>query len=264
MSIFKRFTDVVRSNVNDVLDKAEDPRKILDQTILDMEGEHKKAKKMLLETLTLQKQAKKQLETYQKDSTEWEAKAMAALKSGKEDLARQALAKKSELDGLIPDAQSGLQTQEAHTEELKLAVKRLEGKIEEARGKRDELVARLNAADMKKKQAANSGSKSDFTSESSAFDTFDRMVDKIENKEAELEARHELYGEGQAPEDLAKLDQELKATSADDALEALKAKMAASGSAPKSAAPEPPKDDAKASNIEDELEALRKKLDGGE
>lgn len=230
-----------------------------------MEGEHKKAKKMLLETLTLQKQAAKQLETYQKDSKEWEAKAMAALKSGNEDLARQALNKKSELDGLIPDAQSGLQTQESHTEELKLAVKRLEEKIEEARGKRDELVARLNAADMKKKQAANAGGSSDFTSESTAFDTFDRMVEKIENKEAELEARHELYGEGKAPEDLAKLDRELKATSADDALEALKAKMAAqSGGAPKPAAAEPPKDDAKASNIEDELDALRKKLDGGE
>jgi phage shock protein A len=260
MSIFKRFTNVIRSNVNDVLDKAEDPKKILDQTILDMEGEHKKAKKMLLETLTMQKQAAKQLEQYKAQSTDWESKAMAALKNGSEDLARQALAKKTEVDGLIPEAQQGLQQQESYTAELKVSVQRLEEKIGEAKSKRDELVARMNAADMKKKQAEGSASK-DFTSESTAFDTFDRMVEKIENKEAEIEARSELFGDDDANAAMADLETELKKSSADDELEALKARMAADGKAPPPKPATPAADDDKASAIEDELAALRKKLE---
>jgi phage shock protein A len=63
MSIFKRISDVVRSNVNSALDAAEDPRKVLEQTILDMEGEHKKAKQKLLESMTLLKQVEKERES---------------------------------------------------------------------------------------------------------------------------------------------------------------------------------------------------------
>ena len=121
----------------------------------------------------------------------------------------------------------------------------------------------MNAADMKKKQAEGQASK-DFTSESTAFDTFDRMVEKIENKEAELEARQELYGDGPTDADLQALEKEIKSNSADDELEALKAKMAAEsgGAAPPPKPAAPAADDDKASAIEDELAALRKKLDG--
>jgi len=269
MSLFKRMSDLIRSNVNDALDAAEDPKKILDQTILDMQGEHKKAKKMLLETMTLLKQSEKQAANYEKQGTEWEQKAMAALKGGNEELARQALAEKQKVDDLAAEATAGITQQNAYTEELKNNLTQLEQKIEQAKGKRDELVARLNAAEMKKKQAAihSGGDASATVNDNTAFDTFDRMVERIENKEAELEARQELMGDlsPEATQELAELDKLNKASAADDMLAQLKAKMSADSgeTAAPAAAPaaEPAATDDKASSIEDELAALRSKLD---
>jgi phage shock protein A len=265
MSLLKRISDLVRSNVNDVLDKAEDPRKILDQTILDMQREHKKAKKMLLETMTLLKTAEKQVEKYNKDSTEWEQKAMAALKGGNEELARSALGEKQKAEDLATEAESGVVGQRKYVEELKIQLNALEQKIEEAKKKRDELIARMQAAEMKKKQAEGRSpdGRRDYVNESSAFDTFNRMVEKIENSEAEVEARSELMG-NHDPVAEAELEKTLKQQSADEALAALKAKMGGGASTPPAAKAETPAaDDPKASAIEDELAALRAKLDGG-
>ena len=261
MSLLKRLSDLIRSNVNDALDKAEDPKKILEQTLLDMEGEHKKAKKMLLDTLTLLKQSEKQVETQRKQSSDWESKAMAALKSGNEDLARQALQEKQRADELLSEAERGVEQQKAYTDELKKSVSELEAKIGDAKRKRDELLARLSSAEMKQKQAAMRNGEipgKDYVSDASAFDTFDRMVSKIEQSEAEVEARQELMG-SRAPEVERELQKELEAHSADAALAALKAQIAG-GTAP---APEAPAsaNDPKAKAIEDELAALRAKLD---
>ncbi len=257
MSIFKRISDVVRSNVNSALDAAEDPRKVLEQTILDMEGEHKKAKQKLLEAMTLLKQAEKQTENYKKQGVEWEQKAMAALKAGSDDLARQALTEKGKVDTLALESETGVETQRAANEQLKQQIVGLERKIDEAKSKKDELIARLNAADMKKKQAAMTGGTS-ATSDSTAFDTFDRMVSKIENSEAEVEARAELMGDNNPAVDL-ELQKLAKAQQGEDALAALKAKMAASSAPPAPAAPAAAPAD---SGIDDELARLKAKLGG--
>lgn len=269
MSVLKRLSNLVRSNVNDALDKAEDPKKILDQTILDMQGEHKKAKKMLLETMTLLKQAERQADAHAKSASEWETKAMAALKGGNEDLARQALGEKTKAEDLANEARSGVEQQTSYTTELKTQLGLLEQKIEEAKGRRDELLARLNAAEMKKKQAAiRSGDVpgKDHVNDQSAFDTFDRMAEKIENSEAELEARKELMGVSpETQSELDELEKLSKASAADDALEALKAKMSNAGESSGGGAPaaeaKPAASDDKASAIEDELAKLRAKLD---
>lgn len=257
MSIFKRISDVVRSNVNSAIDAAEDPRKVLEQTILDMEGEHKKARQKLLEAMTLLKQQEKMTETYKKQGVDWEQKAMAALKAGNEDLARSALSEKTKVDALAAESEAGVASQKGANEQLKEQIVSLERKIEEAKSKKDELIARLNAADLKKKQAAMAGGTS-ATSDATAFDTFDRMVAKIENSEAEVEARQELMGT-KGPEIDAELAKITKAQQGEDALAALKAKMGASAtpaaaSAPAAAAP--------ASPIDDELAKLKAKLGG--
>jgi phage shock protein A len=255
VSIFKRISDVVRSNVNSAIDAAEDPRKVLEQTILDMEGEHKKARQKLLEAMTLLKQQEKMTETYKKQGVEWEQKAMAALKAGNEDLARSALSEKAKVDALASESEAGVAAQKAANERLKEQIVSLERKIDEARSKKDELIARLNAADMKKKQAAMTGGTS-ATSDTTAFDTFDRMVAKIENSEAEVEARQELMGT-KGPEIDAELATLTKAQQAEDALAALKAKMGATTpSAPAPSASSPP------SPIDDELAKLKARLGG--
>lgn len=263
MSIFKRISDLVRSNVNDALDKAEDPRKILEQTIIDMEGDHKKAKQKLVESMTLTKQTQKQAEKSRKDAVDWEAKAMAALKAGNEELARAALAEKQKADELAAEAEAGVAAQTQSTEDLKAQIKNLEDKIAEAKRKKDELIARLNTAELQKKQAAIQNGTSSTTNavgDTTAFDTYSRMVEKIENTEAEAEARHELLG-SKAPEVDAELKKLTAQQSADDALQALKAKMSAGATAaagPAAASPSSPK----ANAIEDELAALKAKLGG--
>lgn len=260
MSIFKRISDVVRSNVNSALDAAEDPRKVLEQTILDMEGEHKKARQKLLEAMTLLKQAEKQHAGYVKSAGDWEQKAMAALKAGSEDLARQALSEKAKVDNLVIESEAGVTTQKAANEQLKDQIVALERKIDEARSKKDELIARLNAADMKKKQAAmTEGGGPNAVGDNTAFDTFDRMVSKIENTEAEVEARRELMGDAGGVEVDVELAKLTKAQQGEDALAALKAKMASQSSPPAAAtAPAAPASSA----IDDELEKLKAKLGG--
>ncbi len=263
MSIFKRISDMVRSNVNDILDKTEDPRKLLEQTILDMEGEHKKARQKLLDSITLVKQTEKQAQTLRAQATDWEAKAMAALKANNDDLARKALQEKQSSDSMALEAETGVAQQKQSTEDLKVQIKGLEDKIQEAKRKKDELISRLNVADMQKKQANMlGGGNGNAVKDNSAFDTFDRMANKIENSEAEAEARTELLG-GKGPE----LDVELKKITAqqtaDEALLALKAKMnpPATPTAPV-ASTAPVTTDPKAAAIDDELEALKKKLQG--
>jgi phage shock protein A len=261
VSIFKRISDVVKSNVNSALDAAEDPRKVLEQTILDMEGEHKKAKQKLLESMTLLKQTEKQAEGLRKSANEWEQKAMAALKAGSDDLARQALGEKGKFDAMAAEAEAGVAAQKGSNESLKEQIISLERKVQEAKSKKDELIARLNAAEMKKKQAAiaaNPGGNA--VSDATAFDTFDRMVNKIENSEAEVEARQELMG---ATAGNPQVDLELKKLtekqSGDDALAALKAKMSSSTTPP--AAPSTPSSsEPPASAIDDELAKLKAKL----
>lgn len=261
MSIFKRISDLVKSNVNDALDKAEDPRKVLEQTILDMEADHRKAKQKLLESMTLTKQTEKQAENMRKSAVEWEQKAMAALKSGNEELARAALGEKQKTEEMATEAEQGVLAQKQSTEDLKAQIKGLEDKIGEAKRKKDELIARLNAADMQKKQAAVvAGATTSAVTDNGAFDTFNRMVEKIENTEAEADARRELLG-AKGPE----VDMELKKITAqqtaDDALSALKAKMNAGSTSTSAAAPAKPADP-KAGAIEDELAALKAKLGG--
>jgi phage shock protein A len=260
VSIFKRISDVVRSNVNSAIDAAEDPRKVLEQTILDMEGEHKKARQKLLESMTLLKQTEKQAETYRKQGVDWETKAMAALKGGSDDLARSALSEKQKVDAMAAEAEAGVAAQKGANEQLKDQIVALEKKIQEAKSKKDELIARINAADMKKKQAAiASGTGGSAVNDASAFDTFERMVAKIENSEAEVEARRELMGSN-APEvdaQLAKLTSEQQGS---DALAALKAKMAASGGLPATTDASAAAPSAAANAIDDELAKLKAKL----
>ncbi len=262
MSIFKRISNVVRSNVNSALDAAEDPRKVLEQTILDMEGEYKKAKQKLLESMTLVKQTEKQADTYRKTAADWEQKAMAALKAGSDDLARSALGEKAKFDAMATEAENGVAAQKASTDQLKEQIVGLERKITEAKSKKDELIARLNSADMLKKQAAiasGTGGGS-AVSDAGAFDTFDRMVAKIENSEAEVEARAELNGltGGANPEIDMQLKKLTEKQTGEDALSALKAKMAASSSAPPASSATPPPPGGAA--IDDELAKLKAKL----
>ncbi len=260
MGILKRISDLVRSNVNEALDKAEDPRKSLEQAIRDMQNEHQKAKRMMLESMTSVKQSERSAEKAEAAAKDWEAKAMMALKGGDEDLARKALEQKNIAERNALESRKGVEAARAQNTTLKSSIQQLESKIEEAKRKKDELIARLNAADLQEKRAAAAGDPIAALKDSSAFATFERMVDKIEETEAEVEARAELAGTKQDAA-LNELEESIADSNADAALEALKAKLEGESGVAKTAAPTVAKSEEK-SDIDDELAALRAQIEG--
>lgn len=270
MSLFKRIGDLIRSNVNDALDQVEDPRKMLEQSILDMQEQHQKARKTLVETMALLKQTEKQAETQKAQGVEWEQKAMAALKAGREDLARQALAEKQKAETMAQETLTGVDQQKVQVETVKKQITELENKIEDAKRRKDVLIGQLNAAEAKKRAAdMQTGASPDTSalSDGSAFGTFDRMASKITQSESEAEAHHELIASQlETAKTEAEFKKQMEKQSAEDMLSALKAKMQGGASSTAStattAAPAAPAADPAVNAIDDELAKLRAKLGG--
>lgn len=231
MGIFKRLGTLLKSNINDLISKAEDPEKILNQLLLDMRDSLVEARKQVAVAIADEKRLRKQLDNELERAAEWEKKAMMAIRANREDLAKEALARKSEHDGLAAEYQKQWELQKNATEKLRHSLRLLNSKIEEAKRKKDLLIARQKRAEAQKRiQETMSG-----LSDTSAFDTFSRMADKIEKQEAEAEAATELAGS--TGDELTHKFDELEAKhGVDDALEALKAKM---GMATPAVAPAP-------------------------
>ena len=222
MSIWQRISTLIKSNINALISSAEDPEKILNQLIRDMRQQFIEARKQVAVSIADEKRLKKQYEGELKKAAEWETKAMTAIKANREDLARQALARKSEHDGLAEQFKEQWVAQKAAADQLKDALTRLNSKIQEASRKKNLLIARQKRAEAQKKiQDTMSG-----MSDNGAFDTFARMEERVDRTEAEAQAALELSGdiEGDA---LAREFSELEGSDVaqDDALAALKAKM---------------------------------------
>lgn len=237
MGILSRFWEVGKSNVHALLDKAEDPTKMINQVIRDAEDDYARARSAVAEAIAQEKLLKKKLNEAQEGSIEWEKKAGLALQKGDEDLARKALMRKQEYDKQIASLSPQLETATQNSAKLKETLSSLQQRIESAKRRRGTLVARQKAAEAQKKVQRTLSS---ISSSSNAFSKMDRMEEKITAMEAESEALTELEVEGSS------LDREfadLETTSVDDELSALKQKMGKT-------------------EVDDELEALKKKVQG--
>jgi phage shock protein A len=231
MGIFSRLGSLIKSNVNDAINKAEDPEKMLNQVILEMNTQLVEAKKQVAVAIADEKRLAKQLEAANLNGKEWEKKAMMAVRAGDDTLAREALSRKAEHDKLTSEYQKQHQMQKDATEKLKTALRGLQNKIDDARRKKDLLIARKKRADAQQSIQKTLNNMTD----TSAFDTFDRMQQKVDQLEAEAEAQADLQLE-QAGGGLDDKFAQLEASSGtDDALAALKAKM---GLAPAASAPQ--------------------------
>lgn len=256
MGILDRISTVVKSNLNDLVSKAEDPEKILNQAIEDMHADLKKGKVQVVESLAMHKQMELKLSRLRESSASWERKAVSALQAGDEGLARQALEQKNAEDQSIQSYEASLSTQSEHVGALKSSLAMLETKIDEAKHQRDVLVQRLRQAQVAKKRAdqiAAAQPGKDALGQTSAFDDFDRMADKIEMLESHVEAQRELMADDLQA---AAADDKLQDLSIDAQLQALKAK---NGAGDKAATSEPAPE-AEADPIEDELAALKRRL----
>ena len=221
MGIFARLAQLIKSNLNDLISTSEDPEKMLNQVVLDMNTQLIEAKKQVAASIADEKRLLKQMEQEMANAAEWERRAMMALKAGNEELAKDALARKKEHDALGTSYKEQREKQKAAVEQLKRALRMLNDKIEEAKRKKNVLIARKKRAEAQKAiQETMSGLK-----DQSAFETFDRMSQKIDQLEAEAEAGAELAEEYTGDVLASKFSQLEKASAADDELVALKRKM---------------------------------------
>jgi phage shock protein A len=223
MGLFDRFRRVVKSNLNDMITKAENPQKMLNQLIVDMNEQLIESKKTVAAAIADEKKLERQMNDSLSQAKEWERKAVLAVRAGKDDLAKEALVRQQEHESIANQYRSQWEGQHESVEKLKAALRQLQQKIEEAQRKKNLLVARAKRAEAQKRiQNTLSG-----MSETSAFEAFDRMASKVDQIEAEAQAMGEI-------EDMTSDDQDLESrfkalessnSSADLLLEQLKDKM---------------------------------------
>ncbi len=221
MGLFSRLGTLIRSNMNELINRAEDPEKMLNQVLVDMKTQLVEARKQVAIAIADEKRIKRQLDQETTKAADWEKKAMLAVKTGDDELARAALKRKSDHETIAEQLSQQWELQKTSVEQLKEALRGLELKIEEAKRKRNLLVSRQKRAEAQ--QTINDTLAN--IHGTSAFDTFERMADRVTQLEAEAEATAELSEA--LPE--ASLDAQFKAleaSSMDDQLDALKQKMA--------------------------------------
>jgi phage shock protein A len=221
MGIFSRLAQLIQSNLNDLISRSEDPEKMLEQVVLDMNGQLIEAKKQVAVSIADEKKLAKQAEQEAANAAEWERRAMMAVRAGNEPLAKEALARKREHDELAATFKDQWTKQKTAVDQLKKALRMLNDKIEEAKRKKNVLIARKKRAEAQKAiQETMSGLR-----DQSAFETFDRMSQKVDQIEAEAEAQADL-AEEYSGDVLASQFQSLERNaSADDDLADLKRKM---------------------------------------
>jgi phage shock protein A len=239
MGIFSRLGTLIKSNINDLISRAEDPEKMLNQVLLEMQQQLVDAKKAVAVAIADEKKLQKQYNAELDKAKEWERKAMVAVRAGDDNLARQALVRKQEHENISQQFQSQWMAQKAAVDKLKDALRLLANKIEEAKRKKNILIARKKRAEAQRQIASTMQGLGD----TSAFDTFDRMAEQINMLEAEAEAGAELAGEisGDTLESKFLALESGGHGSEEDALEELKAKMgllASGGSTNTKALPE--------------------------
>lgn len=225
MGIFSRLTDIINSNINAILDKAEDPEKIIRMVIQEMEDTLVEVRSSAAKTIADQKDIERRIAKVKKAQAEWEKKAELAISKGRDDLAKGALIEKSKVADMEAHLTEELKhLQEALTRNEEDVIK-LDAKLREARAKKASIQARHKSVTNQVRVRKNlyDGRIQD------AFDRFDKVDARLDRLEGEAEAM--TIGRGENLED------QFRALEADDDIEqelaALKAK--ASGSTTKEA-----------------------------
>ena len=185
MGLFDRLSTLLRSNINDLISRAENPEKMLNQLIVDMKTQLAKAKQQVASAIADEKKLQSDAENMKKQAEDWERRAMLAVQEGRDDMAKQALGRYNEqLQGAQQLHETWLK-HKAETDALKLSLRQLNDKIEEAKRKKNILVARAKRAEAQQRiQETMSG-----MSDKSAFESFERMAEKIEATERKASPR---------------------------------------------------------------------------
>jgi phage shock protein A len=190
MGLFDRVSRVIRSNLNAAVSSAEDPGKILDQAIVDMQEDLVQMRQAVAGAIATQKRVEQQYKQAQSEANTWQQRAQLALQKGDEELARQALLRKKTQAETATALKSQLDNQSATVDQLKRNLIGLESKLSEAKTKKDMLKARASAAKANE-QLQQTTSR---MNTSSAMAAFERMEEKVLQMEAQSAAAAELAG----------------------------------------------------------------------
>ncbi len=188
MGIFDRLSRLVRSNINDLIARAENPEKMLTQIIEDMRKQLAQAKQEVATAIADERKLRAQYEQEREQSQEWERRARLAVKEGKDDLAKQALMRGQEHADHARELEGQWEQHRDETERLKESLRRLNSKIEEAKRKKNLLIAKQKRAQAQRRiQDSIQG-----LEDRSAFQAFEKMSEEIEQREREALAASQV------------------------------------------------------------------------
>ncbi|KAH0714204.1 hypothetical protein KY290_007062 [Solanum tuberosum] len=222
MNLFDRFARVVKSYANALISTFEDPEKILEQTVLEMNNDLIKLRQATAQVLASQKQLENKYKAAQLASEDWYRRAQLALGKGDEDLAREALKRRKSYADNANALKTQLDQQKAVVDNLVSNTRLLESKIQEAKSKKDTLKARAQSAKTATKVSEMLGN----VNTSSALSAFERMEEKVLTMESQADALNQLTSD-----ELEGKFALLETSSVDDDLASLKKEL--SGSAKK-------------------------------
>lgn len=188
MGLFDRLSTLIKSNLNDLISTAENPEKMLNQIIVDMRNQLAKAKQQVAAAIADEKRLKDQADAEFKFADDWERRAILAVNEGRDDLATQALLRGQEHIDHGTQLAATWETHKTETEKLKQSLRDLNDKIEEAKRKKNLLLARQRRAEAQARISQTMSGLSD----NSAFDAFARMEEKITTNERQLQAAQEI------------------------------------------------------------------------
>lgn len=211
MGLIDRFGRALKSNLNSLIDKAEDPGKVLAQTIEDMQDELKKARQEVVSAVASVKVMERKQRDLLDEAASWERRAVMALEQGDEELAREALKRKKKAEGDAVEGDQQREAQLSYANELRATIDQLEKKVEELKAKKAQLSSQVGRA------RAAAGNTDVGGANSGAIGRIKEMQDRIANMEAEVEA-HEVLQDPQKA-DLEERFRRLERGDTKDALE---------------------------------------------
>ena len=232
MGLFDRLWRVIRANINSLVGAAEDPEKILEQAVMDMQEDLIQLRQAVAGAIAAQKRTERQCSQAESTAAEWYQRAQLALQKGEENLAREALTRKKSYQETATAMKASLGQQNAVVTQLKENMRALESKISEAKSKKDMYIARARSAKASERLQEMMGN----LNTGSALSAFERMEEKVLQLESRSEAIAEL-----GTNDLEKKFLSLEgAEDVDSELAAMKAQMLPGNNTPKLPSGEPP------------------------